>query len=185
MVTQQDIDLAMSPLIQPLKEQAQQTFQTDIHPGEQLVREPQCLPTSSSNVAAGAQASTVTVFVSAKCTGLVYDQQGALALGENLLTQEASKQLSAIYALTGQLASTVTTTTINEQGQFFVTVGVSGTWIAHFDPSLEQALTKKIAGKTSKAAQSLLLASGAVKQARIQLFRRGRTHFLRISMRLR
>jgi len=69
----------------------------------------------------------------------------------------------------------VTTTTTDEQGQFYVTVAVSGTWIAHFNDALEQALTKRIAGKTSKAAQKLLLASGEVKQARIQLFPKGQT----------
>ena len=173
LVTQQDIDQAMSPLIQPLKEQAQQALQTQIHTGEQLTSEPQCFTPSSSNVAVGAQATTVTVFVSARCTGLVYDQQGALTLGENLLKQEVSKQLSTIYTLTDQLASTVAATTIKKQGQFFVTVAVSGTWRAHLNQSLEQALTKQIAGKTSKAAQSLLLASGAIKQARIQLFPQG------------
>jgi hypothetical protein len=77
--------------------------------------------------------------------------------------------------LIGQLASAVTTTTISEQGQFSVTVAVSGTWIVDFSQSLKQALTKRIAGKTSKAAQTLLIATGEVKQARIQLFPKGQT----------
>jgi hypothetical protein len=173
MVTQQDIDRAIAPLAQPLREQAHQAFQTQIQTGEQLVSKPHCFTVSSSNPAVGAQATTVTAFVSARCTGLVYDQQGALALGENLFRQEASKQLPATYTLRGQLTSTVTTTDTNEPGQFYVTVAVSGTWIAHLNQSLKEVLTKRIAGKTNKLAQSLLLASGLVKQARIQLFPKG------------
>jgi len=175
MVTQQDIDRATAPLAQPLIDQAQQALQTQIHPGEQLVSELQCFTATSSNLAPRAQATTVTVFVSARCTGLVYDQQGALALGCNLLKQEASKQLSPYYDLIGQEDSTVTNTTTDEQEQLFITVAVSGTWIAHLSQSLKQALTKTIAGKTSKAAHTLLLASGEVKQARIQLFPKGQT----------
>jgi len=90
-----------------------------------------------------------------------------------LLKQEASKQLSPDYDLIGQGTSTVTNTTTDEQEQIFITVAVSGAWIPHLSQSLKQALTKTIAGKTSKAAQSLLLASGKVKQARIQLFPKG------------
>lgn len=175
MVTQRDINLAIEPLIQPLREQAQQALQTQIHTGEQLVNEPQCFTASSSNLAPGAQATTVTVFVSARCAGFVYDQQAALAMGNNLLKQEASKQLPAAYTLRGELASTVTTTTPDGQGQFYLTVAVSGSWRADLSQSLKRALTKRIAGKTSKAAQSLLLASGVVKQARIHLFPKGQT----------
>ena len=47
--------------------------------------------------------------------------------------------------------------------------------MAHFSEALKQALTKRIAGKTSNEAQTLLLASGDVKQARIQLFPKGHT----------
>src|SRR5207249_5098412 len=113
-VKQSDIDGAANPLKGPLMQTALSSPNFKRQPGEQyLPGQPHCDTTVTSNPAANAVApnKTVTVTVTMKCTGEIYDQRGAQSIASNLLKGEASKNLGTDYALAGDVVTNVTSAT--------------------------------------------------------------------------
>ena len=86
---QNDIDGVVKPLQALLTQAAQASLKAQLHPGEQLVSSPQCMPGITSDHQASDKAINVTVAVAVTCTGQAYDRQAAQTIAANLLTQEA------------------------------------------------------------------------------------------------
>ncbi len=170
-VQQSDIDHLANPLKASLQQQAQQQFQGEVQPNEKLIGEPQCKANVKSDHKAGDHASSVTVTVSATCTGETYDQKAALNMGADLLRQEAQQRPGAGYALSGQLVTSVSDIMVIDQksGKLSITVNAEGVWVYQFNDAQKQALAHLIAGKSKQDAIRLLLQQKGVRQADIQI----------------
>ncbi len=169
-VEQSDIDEAASALESSLMPGAQAALQQQIQAHEQLVSFSHCLPASSSDHAAGEQASHVTVTVMAVCTGEVYDQRAAQAMAQELLVTDPAQHPGNGYVLVGTIATTVTNATVDTKGIVSLLVNAEGIWVYQFNAAQKQALVKLIAGKSQQVAQSLLLQQEGVEKTTIHLF---------------
>lgn len=170
-VQQSDIDNAANKLKVANAPNPRQIFQAQVRTNEQLINSAQCKPNISSNPAAGAQATSVTVTVTFTCTGEVYDQSAALALAQKLLMNQAKGSFGPRYTLQGSIAATETRAVLTDtkQGTITLTASTSGTWVTHFDDTYLQALAVSIAGKTRQEAQSILSANKDIVSADIQI----------------
>jgi hypothetical protein len=168
-VQQSDIDNAANPLKASLAQQAQQQFQRQIRPGEQLVSQPNCSTSVKSDHQASDHANSVTVTVSASCSGEAFDKQGALRLSASLLSQEAGKRLAAGYTLVGQIITTIDGATPISKGSISITVTAEGRWAYQFDDAAKKRLAQLIAGKTKSEALQLLQRQSGVKEADIAI----------------
>jgi len=169
-VEQSDIDEAASALESSLMPGVQAALQQQIQANEHLVSSSHCLPESSSDHAAGEQASTVTVTVIVGCTGEVYDQRAAQALAQELLVTDQAQHPGNGYILVGTIATAVTQATADTKGSVSLLVHAEGRWVYQFNTAQRQALVKLIAGKSQKVAQSLLLQQEGVEKTTIHLF---------------
>ncbi|WP_376796785.1 hypothetical protein [Thermogemmatispora sp.] len=170
-VQQSDIDNLATPLKASLAQQAQQQFQRQLRPGEQLVGQPACQTTVKSDHQAGDHASSVTVTVSATCSGEVFDRQAALRLAASLLGQEAGKKLGASYAPVGQPRTTISDATLinARQGVVSITITAEGLWAYQFSAADKERLAHLIAGKSRSEAQQLLQRQEGIKASDIQI----------------
>ena len=169
-VEQSDIDEAANALESSLMPVVQAALQQQIQANEHLVSSSHCLPESSSDHAAGEQASTVTVTVMVGCTGEVYDQRAAQALAQELLVTDPAQHPGNGYVLVGTIATAVTQATADTKGSVSLLVHAEGRWVYQFNTAQRQALVKLIAGKSQKVAQSLLLQQEGVEKTTIHLF---------------
>ncbi len=170
-VQQSDIDGVANPLKASLAQQAQQQFHSQIRSGEQLISQPKCNASVKSDHQAGDHASSVTVTVTATCTGEAYDARGALQMGATLLSQEAAKSPGTGYALAGQIVTTISGAAVIDarSGRLSITVNAEGIWAYQFSAASKQSLARLIAGKSKSEALRLLQAQTGVKSADIQL----------------
>jgi serine/threonine protein kinase len=170
-VQQSDIDNVANTLEAAHAPNPQQIFQEQLHANEQLINAAQCAPSVSSDHAAGEQATSVTVTVTFTCTGEVYDQSGALALAQKLLTNQAIGDLGPHSTHQGSIAATMIHAVLTDtrQGTITLTIATSGIWIAQFDGTSLQALAVSIAGKTRQEAQAILAANKDIARANIQI----------------
>ncbi|MBA2285347.1 MAG: hypothetical protein H0W02_07700, partial [Ktedonobacteraceae bacterium] len=170
-VQQSDIDGAANPLKSVLSQKAQQQFQAQIRANEQLVGPAQCNSRVSSDHNAGDHANTVTVTVSASCTGEAYDHLGALALAQTLLRTEAASNPGAGYALVGALQTSITQASVIDpnKGSVQLTVPAEGIWVYQIDDAKKQQLAKLIAGKTKAQATRLLQQQADIQKLDIQI----------------
>ncbi|MDQ2905568.1 MAG: hypothetical protein M3Y81_18745 [Chloroflexota bacterium] len=170
-VQQSDIDGAANPIKSVLSQKAQQQFQAQIRPNEQLVGPAQCNSRVSSDHNAGDHANTVTVTVSASCTGEAYDHLGALAMAQTLLRTEAASNPGAGYALAGALQTSITQASVIDanKGTVQLTVPAEGIWVYQIDDAKKQQLAKLIAGKTKAEAARLLQQQEGIQKADIQI----------------
>ncbi len=173
-VQRSDIDDVANPLKAGLLQQARQRFLGQVHSGERLIG-PDCSTGVRSDHQVGDHASSVTLTVTATCTGEAYDEQAALRLGDSLLSQEAAKNPGAGYALVGQIVTTISGSAISDArtGRLAITVAVHGIWIYQFTDARRQSLVRLIAGRSEAEARRLLLAQTGVSAAEIQLVRSG------------
>jgi hypothetical protein len=175
-VQQSDVDGAANPLKSPLTQSALTSLKGQKHANEQFVAQPQCSTSVTSNPAVGAKASSVTVTVTAKCSGQVYDQTGAEAIATNLLKSEAAKSPGAGYALAGNVVTTVTRATVSNNGMVTLLVKAEGIWVYQFSTASKMQLAKLIAGKSPNEATALLLGqAGVAKVNSISLSGGGKT----------
>ncbi len=176
-VQQSDIDGVAKPLEASLVPAARQALQAQVHGNERLISPPQCGPNLSSDHAAGDRASSMTVTVSATCTGEVYDLQAVQTIAANLLRQEAARDPGAGYALTGNLVTGITQITLTNasKGTLEMFVQAEGIWVFQFSEAQKQALAKLVAGKSKSAAQALLLQQMGVARVALQVSGNGDT----------
>lgn len=168
-VAQSDIDNAANNLIQANQPNTQQVLQGQLQQGEQLAGTPQCAPNTSADHQAGDAADQVTVTVTFTCTGIAYDQAGALALAAQLLMNQAAPTPGEGYGLVGQIKTTLLSATPDTQIAVQIVVRAEGVWAYQFSAAQKQALAKLIAGKSKQEAQQLLASQPGVETASITL----------------
>jgi hypothetical protein len=163
-VSQGDVNNAATPLLNQLLPMAQASLKNQVQSGETFAAQPKCSKSVTSNPVVGAAAKTVTVSVSASCSGEVYDQNGAEALTASLLEAEAQGKQYAGYVLIGNIStSQPQVLSINSaNGSVLLLVKAQGTWVYQFSAAQKTALAKDIAGKTKTQAQSILLQQAGV-----------------------
>ncbi len=171
-VQQSDIDGAANALSASLTPGTQAALQGQIQPREQVV--PNTLACQKSNFtanhAAGDHAPNVTVTVAITCTEEVYDQQAALMMTQNLLTQKAVNELGPNYMLTGNIESTATqATVIDIHGTVSLLVQAQGTWVYTFNASDQQNIKNHLANMSQQNALQYLTSQPGVARAQIEL----------------
>jgi hypothetical protein len=149
---------------------AQASLKAQLHPGEQFVSSPQCMPSITSDHQAADRATSVTVTVTVTCTGEVYDHQAAQSMVANLLRQEAARDPGPGYALVGSLVTDVRQVTVTDakKGTLSLMVEAEGVWVYQFGAAQKQALAKLLVGKSTQNAQTLLLEQKGITTAAIQ-----------------
>jgi serine/threonine protein kinase len=165
-VSQSDIDNAAKPLAASLVTQAQQGLNGQVHSGEKLLASPQCTPSVTADHQAGDRASNVTMTVSAKCNGEVYDQQGMQSLLQNLLQQKADSTFGPGYARAGDIVVTQTKVQNITNGNVSLLVQAQGVY--QMSDALQLQLKKQIAGKSVTEARTLLKSERGIGDVTIQ-----------------
>ncbi len=168
-VQQSDINNAANSLISANQPDPQQVLQPQVQANERFAGTPQCSPKVSANPPAGTQASQVTVSVSFTCMGEVYDYDGAVMLAAQQLTQQATNNLGAAFALSGQIKTTLNSATPGSGGTVALAIMASGVWAYQFSATQQSMLASMIAGKTPQMAQQILEMQTGVAQVTIQL----------------
>jgi len=170
-VSQADTKAAAAPLVTSLTQAAQSALQAKLGPSEQFLAQASCTPTVQANPAVGQAGETVTVAVLVTCHRDAYDQQQVIQLATTRFTDQAAAQLGTAYALLGHVTTgSIQTSVVDERlGHFTLSVPVSGRWVYQIDRTMLQGLPKRLAGKASSAASSLLLSTPGIAQATIQL----------------
>jgi hypothetical protein len=165
-VQQSDIDGATTPLKQSLTQSAQASFQQAIHPNEQLLTSPQCTTSVASNHTAGDKASSVTVTVSATCSGEVYDRVAALAMTKTLF---ASDTTLVPYTITGAISTTILKAILADakQGTLSLLTQARGTGTYQFNEAQKSNLAQLVAGKSFQDAKNVLLTEEGVSNVTI------------------
>ncbi len=169
-VQQTDIDEAVSALDAPVMTNVQTALQKQIHTSEQLVSPAQCGTNVNSDHSAGDHASNVTVNTMVVCTGEVYDQQGVQLIAQEMLKTDPTEYPGNGYVPVGTIVTTVTKATADTKGVISLLVHVEGVWVYQFGDAQKQEITKLIAGKNQKEAQSLLMQQPGVDMTTIQFF---------------
>jgi hypothetical protein len=164
-VQQSDVATVANPLVSPAESSALKAVQALRHTNEQFVGQPQCTPNVKANPAVGSKSPTVTVAVSATCTGEVYDQSGALALAVSSLQNQANKIPGPTYKLVGKIVTNITKIAIvDTKGTISLIVNATGVWEYNFTTALKAQLAKLIEGKSQSAAQGVLAAQTGVSK---------------------
>ena len=170
-VLQSDIDGVAKTLETSLVQKAQRDFERHLKSGEQLVNTtPQCSITKvTSNPGVGESAANFTVTVSLKCSNSAYNPQTALSQAEDMLKQEAARQLGPGFNLVGKIATMVEQATPGKNGNFNVLVSASGTWKYRFTAAQKLNMAKLIARATIHEAKARLLQQPGVADASISV----------------
>ena len=169
-VRQGDVDAAAAPLETILTQEASTQFKQQLKPNEKLVSDPTC----NANVQVppgtvgdqGHDIASTTITVTAKCTGVVYDQGGAQAIAKDRLQKMASIDPGQGYALIGYVATDVSVSKVNPES-ISLLVNARGIWAYQFDAAKEQALARQLAGKKLTDAQTFLNAQRGISNAKI------------------
>ena len=170
-VQQSDINNVANPLVSPTEKSALSSVQAQRHANEQFVGQPQCAPKVNANPPVGSHSQTVTVSVSATCSGEVYDQGGAVALAVTSLQNQANIHPGKSYKLVGKIVTSISKiAVIDNKGTVSLVINAAGIWEYNFGATQETQLAKLIAGKSQQAAQGILAAqTGVGKVASIVL----------------
>ena len=170
-VSQSDIDGAANPLKTSQLQSAQKAFQALIKGNEQLVNPAQCNTDVTSNHKAGDRATSVTVTVTATCTGEVYDQKAATTMATSLLMSVAQKNYGSGYVLLDNKVVTDITSAsiIDAKGTVSLNVRAEGVWFYQFSDTAKKNLAKLIAGKSEADAKTLLLHQPGVSDVQITI----------------
>jgi hypothetical protein len=158
MVTQQNINSAVSGIKASLDQSVQAALSQQVQPNQTLVTPVPCTSTVTSDHKAGEEASHVQVMVSETCTGEVYDTRALHDLLMQTMTQQAAGQLGDGYGLVGDIQASVTQATLNpRQGTATLQIKVISTWTYQFSQAQQQQVKLTIRGKNKQEATTLLL----------------------------
>lgn len=164
-VQQSDIDNVANPLVNPTEQSALNSLKGQRHTNEQFVEQPKCTPKVNANPPVGSRSQTVTVSVSASCSGEVYDHTGAVAMAATSLQNQASKVPGTSYKLVGQIVPTITQLAIvDNKGTISMVIKAEGIWEYNFGKTQEAQLAQKIAGKSQSVAQAILAGQTGVSK---------------------
>ncbi len=162
-VQQSDIDNVANPLVNPTEQSALTSLKGQRHTNEQLVGQPKCTPNVNANPPVGSKSPTVTVAVSASCSGEVYDHNAAIALAVTSLQNQASKVPGVSFKLVGQIVPTITQlAVVDNKGTISMVIKAEGIWEYNFGKTQQAQLAQKIAGKSQQAAQAILAVQAGV-----------------------
>ncbi|GAC1358936.1 MAG: hypothetical protein NVSMB44_07680 [Ktedonobacteraceae bacterium] len=170
-VQQGDVNAAATPLESTLAQQASVQFKQQVKGNERVVGDPVC----NSNVQVdpttvgdkGRNITETTIIVTAKCTGVAYDQAGAQAIAKDRLQKKANSNPGQGYALVGTIATDVSISKVNADS-ISLLVNARGIWVYQWDDAQKQALARQIAGKKVSDAQALLNAQHGINNAKIE-----------------
>ena len=158
MVTQQNIDSAVSSIKASLDQSVQAALRQQVQPNETLITPVPCTSNVITDHKAGEEASHVQVTVSETCTGEVYDTKALYDLLMQAMTQQATGQLGDGYGLVGDIQTSVTKATLNaHQGTATLQVKVISTWTYQFSQAQQAQIKLAIRGKSKEEAITLLL----------------------------
>ena len=169
-VQQSDINGAADALAAALTPGTQSDLQKQVKPNEQIVPGTFKCNKSTFNAdhRAGDRSPDVTVTVAVTCNEEVYDQQAALAMAENLLKAQASKDPGPAYALTGGVVTGVTKATVlDSKGTVSLLVSAQGVWVYKFLEAVQQGFANHIANKSEQDARIYLLGQPGVSDVKI------------------
>ena len=158
-VSQADVNAVVDPLVSTLSQDAQTAFTKQLRSNEQLAGKPTCSQnTDVPKNKIGSQGQTITsvqVTVSATCTGIVYDYQGAQQVTLQRLQTQAAKDLGASYKLVGNVIPSIQK--VNRQGQDVTMLTTAqGIWVYQFSDSQQNQLKQALAGKKITQARAIL-----------------------------
>ena len=172
-VQQSDIDGAANPLEQQLMTTALNNVKGQKRTGELYINASnpvQCTPNVSANHQAGDKASSVTVTVTATCSGEVYNQQAAETMAAGLYKSDSTINPGPGFALTGNVTTNLTQATVlDSRGTVSLLVQAQGTWVYQITSTQEKAGAQQIKGKSTHDAQTFLLGQTGVSHVAIQL----------------
>ncbi len=170
-VQQGDVDMAATPIERALSQSASISFKRLLKPNEQLVGDPTCNSSVQVDPATvgdkGHNIASTTISVTAKCTGVTYDQGGAQAIAKDRLQKKANLDPGQGYALVGNIAADVSVSKVNA-GSISLLVNAKGIWAYQFDTAKQQALARQLVGKKVSDAQTFLNSQRGINNAKIE-----------------
>jgi len=169
MVTEQDINGAITTIKTSLNQSVQAALQAQVYPDETLITPIPCTPTITSDHKAGEEAQRVTVTINQTCTGIVYNTQALQALVTQLVTKQATKQLDTHYALAGSVQATVIKSTVQPDKTVELQVKGIGGWVYQFTEAQLHDMTAQLAGKNETEAKQILLQMEGIQSVSITL----------------
>ena len=171
MVTQQDIDQAVSMLKASLASSVQAAVQAQVRPGEHVITPVPCTPVVTPNHRAGEEADQVTIIMSESCTAETYDDAAVETLLTESTTHKTTAQLGAGYVLTGELQTAILHSSIQDAQRGVVTLEVKGAglWTYQFTNAQLDQMKQQIAGKSKAEATALLLHTPGVRSVSLSL----------------
>jgi len=158
MVTQQNINSAVTSTEASLDQGVQAALNQQVQPNETLVTPIPCISTVNPDHKAGEEASHVQVTVSETCTGEVYDTHALHDLLMRTMFKQAIGQLGKGYGLVGDIQTSVTKATLNRhQGTATLQVKVISAWTYQFNQAQQAQIKLALCGKSKEEATTLLL----------------------------
>jgi hypothetical protein len=168
-VTRADVDNIVSSLTTMLNQSEQAALAAQLTPGEALVT-PACKPEVTLDHQPGAEAATVTVTVSVRCTAVAYESAALQERAASILTTKAQQQLGTHYSLIGAVQVSTLQAMITDQkwGRASIAVTVDGTWTYRFSQQELWRIKQLVAGQTHPQAMRILLGLPGIQRATIE-----------------
>jgi hypothetical protein len=136
------------------------------HTGESLVP-PLCTPHTTSSVASGEEAASVTVSVTQSCKSVAYTLDSLEQVATTFLAHTANLDS---YQQIGTVQVTINGSTYTKTAAQ-LQVSLTGVWVYHFSPGKLTHLTRLIAGETLENATHQLEQEPGIEQVSIHLSR--------------
>ncbi|HLZ59473.1 MAG TPA: hypothetical protein VKR06_21210, partial [Ktedonosporobacter sp.] len=147
MITQADIDQAVTSIKTSLTQSVQAAYQAQVKADETLITPVSCQPKTTTDKKAGDEGSEVTVTVDESCSGETYKTEAM----QTLLKQITDQQAMSGYQLRGDLQLQV----IPKGKQ--LEVKAIGEYVYPFTQTQFDQISKQIAGKSESQARAILL----------------------------
>ncbi len=139
-----------------------------MYSGEGLFGQIQCSSSVTYNHSAGQRVLSVTTAVSAKCSGEVYNQQAALSMAGNLLSQQVSSVPNASYKLVSKITTSIVSVS-GSNGGILIIVNAASVGLFQFSAAQKKELISLIVGKSEQDAQAILANQAGVGSVKIRL----------------
>jgi hypothetical protein len=169
-VKQADVNAAATPLESTATQQASALFTQQLKPNEHFVGDPTCTSNVQFDPATvgdrGTNIPSTAITVTAKCTGVVYDQGGVQAIAKDRLQKKVDIDPGQGYLLVGNIATKILISKVNTDSISLV-VDARGIWVYQFDSAKEQALAQQLVSKNVTDAQTFLNSQHGINNAKI------------------
>ncbi len=152
-VTAQDIRTVASSLDKEVIQSAQAALQTQVHADETLITPPACQQHVTSDHQPGEEARQVQITVSETCRGMTYSTHAY----QSRLTQIMNQQAGDGYFSIGEIQSSITQATVQDQHRTQLHVSMAQDYAYQINQDQQHRLKTLIAGKGKAQAISILL----------------------------